>query len=71
MLSNKFVSPYQARSTTQAGINHQADHENLRETGNVYNIEGQEIPDILTGEVWRHASKKPDEEVYGPTRDRN
>ena len=37
--------------------------QNLRETGNIYNIDDQEIPDILTGEIWRAPNKKPDAET--------
>lgn len=32
----------------------------MRETGNIGNIHDQEIPDILTGEIWKPANKKPD-----------
>lgn len=32
----------------------------LRQTGNLGNIYDQEIPDILTGEIWKPANQKPD-----------
>ncbi len=53
---------------SQSDYNNEINRQNLRETGNIYDIEGQEIPDILTGEIFRPAHKKPDAEVYQPTK---
>ena len=38
----------------------QAERDSLREAGNIGNLDGEEIPDILTGEIYRAANKKPD-----------
>ena len=51
-LDNKFSS--QEGTSQNEGVN------SLRETGNIYSLENQEIPDILTGEIWKVPNKKPD-----------
>ena len=57
-LSNKFSN--QKTDSLSADSNIKYDVNSLRETGNIYNLNEQEIPDILTGEIFRTPLKQPD-----------
>lgn len=58
-LSNKFSSNAPDNILTENNAK-RPDINSLRETGNIYNLDDQEIPDILTGEIFRAPLKKPD-----------